>query len=145
MSRLTLVLAAILVALLLVVNHLFQRLDVAAADARTAAHAIRGLEGQAGAQSEAIKTLNRALDEERLAQKKLQEDRATKQALLSSREHKIKELKSENEQLKAWADQPLPDDVRRLRERPALVGAGAYRDWLSGGDPVRAAGEPPAQ
>lgn len=145
MNKLTMVLAAVLVALLLAVNHLAQRLDVAAADARTAGQAIKGLEEQVGAQAGTIKTLSKALDEERLAQKKLQEDRATKQALLYSREQKIKELKSENEQLKAWADQPLPDDVRRLRERPALVGAAAYRAWLSSGDPVRAAGEPAAK
>ena len=61
-------------------------------------------------------------------------------ALLRSRQHRIEELKRENEDLRRWADTPLPADIIRLRERPALAGGAAYREWLSQSDAV-----PPGQ
>ncbi|MEG5911596.1 Rz-like lysis system protein LysB [Enterobacter bugandensis] len=48
-------------------------------------------------------------------------------ALLRNRQHRIEELKRENEDLRRWADTPLPADIIRLRERPALAGGAAYR------------------
>ncbi|HCF0970765.1 TPA: LysB family phage lysis regulatory protein [Pseudomonas aeruginosa] len=60
---------------------------------------------------------------------------------LAQRERVIEALKHENQQLREWADQPLPDAARRLRERPALTGADAYRQWLSGSRPVPAPGD----
>lgn len=57
-------------------------------------------------------------------------------ALLRNRQHRIEELKRENEDLRRWADTPLPADVIRLRERPALAGGAAYREWLSQSDSV---------
>lgn len=52
-------------------------------------------------------------------------------ALLRSRQRRIEELKRENEDLRRWADTLLPADVIRMRERPALAGGAAYREWLS--------------
>ncbi|EGB6219176.1 TPA: LysB family phage lysis regulatory protein [Citrobacter freundii] len=57
-------------------------------------------------------------------------------ALLHQRQSRIEELKRENEDLRRWADALLPPDVVRLRERPALTGGAAYREWLSKGDAV---------
>ncbi|EEJ9060677.1 LysB family phage lysis regulatory protein, partial [Salmonella enterica subsp. enterica serovar Anatum] len=57
-------------------------------------------------------------------------------ALLRSRQRRIEELKRENEDLRRWADTPLPADIIRLRERPALAGGAAYREWLSQIDAV---------
>lgn len=57
-------------------------------------------------------------------------------ALLRRRQHRIEELKRENEDLRRWADAPLPADIIRLRERPALAGGAAYREWLSKSDAV---------
>ncbi|MBM7198089.1 LysB family phage lysis regulatory protein [Citrobacter freundii] len=57
-------------------------------------------------------------------------------ALLRSRLRRIEELKRENEDLRRWADAPLPADIIRLRERPALAGGAAYREWLSQSDAV---------
>ncbi|WP_455427528.1 Rz-like lysis system protein LysB [Dryocola sp. LX212] len=57
-------------------------------------------------------------------------------SLLRSRQHRTEELKRENEDLRRWADTPLPADIVRLRERPALAGGTAYREWLSKGDAV---------
>ena len=36
-------------------------------------------------------------------------------ALLRNRQHRIEELKRENEDLRSWADTPLPADIIRLR------------------------------
>ena len=58
-------------------------------------------------------------------------------ALLRNRQHRIEELKRENEDLRRWADTPLPADIIRLRERPALAGGAAYREWLSESDAVQ--------
>jgi LysB family phage lysis regulatory protein len=57
-------------------------------------------------------------------------------ALLHQRQNRIEELKRENEDLRRWADTLLPPDVVRLRERPAITGGAAYREWLSKGDAV---------
>lgn len=56
--------------------------------------------------------------------------------LLRTRQRRIEELKRENEDLRRWADAALPPDIIRLRERPALAGGAAYREWLSKGDAV---------
>lgn len=61
-------------------------------------------------------------------------------SLLRNRQYRIEELKRENEDLRHWADTPLPADIIRLRERPALAGGAAYREWLSQSDAV-----PPGQ
>jgi LysB family phage lysis regulatory protein len=58
-------------------------------------------------------------------------------ALLRNRQHRIEELKRENEDLRRWADTPLPADIIRLRERPALAGGAAYREWLPQSDTVQ--------
>lgn len=58
-------------------------------------------------------------------------------ALLHHRQHRIEELKRENEDLRRWADTPLPADIIRLRARPALTGGAAYREWLSESDGVQ--------
>lgn len=57
-------------------------------------------------------------------------------SLLHQRQNGIEELKRENEDLRLWAGTLLPPDVVRLRERPAITGGAAYREWLSKGDAV---------
>ncbi len=56
--------------------------------------------------------------------------------LLRDRQRRIKELKRENDELRRWADSPLPDAVIRLRARPAIAGGESYREWLSQNQPV---------
>ncbi|MBN7122422.1 hypothetical protein BSU01_11985 [Erwinia billingiae] len=56
--------------------------------------------------------------------------------LLRDRQRLIEELKRENDELRSWADSPLPDAVIRLRARPAIAGGESYREWLSQNHPV---------
>lgn len=83
------------------------------------------------------------LDVERAAQQLLRETHDQLRGDLRRRQHQIEELKRENQELREWADQPLPDAARRLRERPSIVGAGAYREHLSRGSALPTAGERP--
>lgn len=65
------------------------------------------------------------------AQAQLRQQVASADQLLAQRNSQIKRLYRENETLRRWADTPLPDDIIRLRRRPALTGAADYRQWLS--------------
>lgn len=85
--------------------------------------------------------LKSELANERASQAKLLALHGELRQGLAQRERVIEALKHENQQLREWADQPLPDAARRLRERPALTGADAYRQWLSGSRPVPASGD----
>ncbi|QRX80871.1 Rz-like lysis system protein LysB [Glaciimonas sp. PAMC28666] len=62
-------------------------------------------------------------------------------ATLSTREQHIKKLQHENNVIRPWAESPLPDAIARLRQRPALAGADAYRRWLSASEPLSSASE----
>lgn len=62
---------------------------------------------------------------------------------LAKREQQIEDLKHEIKELQEWADRPLPDAARRLRQRPAITGADAYRQWLSGSGAVHPASDIP--
>ena len=86
--------------------------------------------------------LRHTLGQERQAQNQLRSLHDQLRQGLARREQQIEVLKRENTVLRDWATQPLPDVARRLRERPALTGADAYRQWLSGGGAVPTAGDP---
>ena len=88
-------------------------------------------------------TLQNTLNQERQAQSQLRSLHDQLRQGLTLREQQIEVLKRENTALRDWAAQSLPDVARRLRERPALTGADAYRQWLSGGGAVPTAGDPP--
>lgn len=112
--------------------------ELAATDAKTARDdADRNL-----ATADALRL---TLQQERHAQANLRTQQDLLRHGLANRELTIEELKRENAQLRAWADQPLPDAARRLRERPAFTGADAYRQWLSGRSAVPPAGDQPNQ
>ncbi|WP_439856418.1 Rz-like lysis system protein LysB [Pseudomonas yamanorum] len=121
------------------------RINVAEGKTELAKAAAKTARDDADRNLETAKTLTATLKQERDAQSLLRSQQDQLRLGLAKRERTIKELKLENDELRKWADQPLPDAARRLRERPALIGADAYRDWLSGRDAVRAAGDQPAQ
>ncbi|WP_145585924.1 Rz-like lysis system protein LysB [Yersinia kristensenii] len=78
------------------------------------------------------------------AQAQLRQQVASTDQLLAQRNSQIKGLYRENETLHRWADTPLPDDIIRLRRRPAITGAADYRQWLSEGHSVPVSGNQPA-
>ncbi|WP_454838727.1 Rz-like lysis system protein LysB [Pseudomonas hormoni] len=79
-----------------------------------------------------IATLRTTLADERQAQSTLQQLGQDLRRELDVRKQQIKELKRENAELREWAVAQLPAAARRLRQRPTITGAAAYRDWLSG-------------
>lgn len=85
--------------------------------------------------------LHANLQQERNAQTTLRTQQDQLRQGLAKRELTIEALKRENADLRNWADQPLPDAARRLRERPAFTGADAYRQWLSGRGALHPAGD----
>ncbi|NWD70775.1 LysB family phage lysis regulatory protein [Pseudomonas gingeri] len=89
--------------------------------------------------------LQNALQQERDAQTLLRTQQSQLRQGLAQRDQRIEALIRENTELRDWANQPLPDTARRLRQRPALTGADAYRQWLSGSGAVPAAGDQPRQ
>lgn len=121
------------------------RINVAEGKTDLANAAAKTARDDADRNLETAKALTATLKQERDAQSALRSQRDQLRLGLANRERTIEVLKRENDELRKWADQPLPDAARRLRERPALTGADAYRDWLSGRDAVRAAGDQPAQ
>ncbi|HDL7730829.1 TPA: LysB family phage lysis regulatory protein [Yersinia enterocolitica] len=74
------------------------------------------------------------------AQAQLRQQVASADQLLAQRNSQIKRLYRENETLRRWADTALPDDIIRLRQRPAITGAADYRQWLSEGHSVPVSG-----
>ena len=136
---------ALLGALALLIWGQEARIDVAEGKTEQAKAAAKTAREDADRNLATVNTLTDTLKQERDAQSLLRSQQDQLRLGLAKRERTIEELKRENDELRNWADQPLPDAARRLRERPALTGAAAYRDWLSGRGAVRAAGDQPTQ
>ncbi len=122
-----------------------KRIDVAEGKTERAQDAAKTARDDADRNLKTANTLTDTLKQERDAQSSLRAQQDQLRQSLAKRERTIEELKRENEELRNWAGQPLPDAARRLRERPALTGAAAYRDWLSGRGAVPPAGDQPPQ
>lgn len=136
---------ALLGALALLIWGQEARINVAESKTELAKIAAKTAREDADRNLATAKTLTDTLKQERDAQSLLRSQQDQLRLGLAKRERTIEELKRENDELRNWADQPLPDAARRLRERPALTGAAAYRDWLSGRSAVRPAGDQPTQ
>ncbi|MGY2155765.1 Rz-like lysis system protein LysB [Pseudomonas tolaasii] len=108
------------------------RIDVAEGKTERAQDAAKTARDDADRNLKTANTLTDTLRQERDSQSNLRAQQDQLRLSLAKRERTIEELKLENDDLRKWADQPLPDAARRLRERPAITGAAAYRDWLSG-------------
>lgn len=122
-----------------------QRIDTAQSQADLAKSAAKTARDDADRNLATATTLTATLKQERENQSTLRAQQDQLRLDLAKHARTIEELKLENDELRNWAAQPLPDAARRLRERPALTGAAAYRDWLSGRGAVPAAGDKPSQ
>lgn len=97
--------------------------------------------GTARSNLAAATELKTTLERERQSQAHLLKLQSDLRMGMTARERQIEELKHEIKELQDWAGQPLPDAARRLRERPAIIGADAYRQWLSGSGALQPAGD----
>lgn len=122
-----------------------QRIDVAEGQAARAYDAAKTAREDASRNLLTANTLADTLQQERESQSALRAQQDQLRQALAKRGQTIEALKRENDELRDWAAQPLPDAARRLRERPALTGAAAYRDWLSGRGALPTAGDQPAR
>lgn len=136
---------ALLGALSLIIWGQQQRINAAENKTKLAAKEATDARKDADRNLETANTLIATLKQERDAQSNLRVQQDQLRQGLAKRERTIEDLKRENAELRNWADQPLPDAARRLRERPALTGAAAYRDWLSGRGAVPTTSDQPAQ
>lgn len=134
-------LLALIAALGLLVWHQQTRIDAEQAGKELAVERAEQAEQTAAQHQANADTLAATLATERDAQAQLQTRTDELRTLLAARQRDIEELTRENQELRDWAGQSLSATARRLRERPALSGADAYRDWLSRRDAVRAAGD----
>ena len=92
-----------------------------------------------------INTLKTELDTQATAAAKLQSQLGDLSMTAATRAETIKRLKRENDELRTWADRPLPAPVIGLLQRPAITGAADYQAHLSGSDPMPAATGQPGQ
>lgn len=136
---------ALLGALALVIWGQQQRINAAENKTKLAAKEATNARKDADRNLETANTLTATLKQERDAQSTLRAQQDQLRQGLANRERTIEDLKRENTELRNWAGQPLPDAARRLRERPALTGAAAYRDWMSGRGAVPTTSDQPAQ
>ncbi|AKV07185.1 peptidase [Pseudomonas fluorescens NCIMB 11764] len=132
---------ALLAAIALLVWTQSQRIEVADKNAELANQAADAARDRATRSEATAIHLQASLQEERTAQIKLRSVQDQLRQGLATRQQTIEDLKRENADLRLWADQPLPDAARRLRERPAITGAAAYRDWVSGRGALHAVGD----
>ena len=136
---------ALLGALALLIWGQQQRINTAESQTDLAKSAAKTAREDADRNLTTANTLTTTLKQERDAQSALRTQQDQLRQGLAKRERTIEELKLENAELRTWATQPLPDAARRLRQRPALTGADAYYQWLSGRGAVPVAGDQPTQ
>lgn len=136
---------ALLGALALLIWGQQQRINIAEGNTELAKAAAITARADADRNLTTANTLTKTLKQERDAQNALRTQQDQLRQGLAKRERTIEELKRENAELRTWATQPLPDVARRLRERTALTGADAYRQWMSGRGAVPVAGDQPTQ
>ncbi|MCX8578821.1 hypothetical protein J3U35_05145 [Gilliamella sp. B2717] len=83
-------------------------------------------------------------DQHYVNEQKLKEQKNQFHAVdMLNRQHQqqIEELINENEQLRIWSNNNLPDTVKRLYERPAIKGGADYQNWLSDRNTVLPSGK----
>lgn len=132
---------ALLGALALLIWGQEQRIAIADKNTELAAKDAKNARDESDRNLATAEALHSSLQQERHAQSDLRTQQDLLRQSLAKRERTIEELKRENAELREWAAQLLPDIARRLRERPALTGADAYRQWLSGRGAMQPAGD----
>lgn len=133
--RLGTILAALAIAALgyLYVEGLQARLAKAESDVDIATKAVADAAGT-------ITQLRDLAQRREVAAAKLEGERNGIRSALQDREMLMRKLVDENAEIRSWAAAAVPGPVARLREHGTIVGAAAYRKYLSEGATVPPAG-----
>ncbi|MEM5403901.1 Rz-like lysis system protein LysB [Paraburkholderia unamae] len=91
-----------------------------------------------------IKRMKDDANEKAMQQKQLDGTRAAIAFQLETVQQENRRLKSENAEIRAWADTPLPFDIARLHDTPAQTGADDYAAAVSDRTALHAPGDGPA-
>ena len=95
---------------------------------------------------QSIDAIQKTAQQNQAAQAELRRRLNTANNLAATQSQQLEQLKHEYADVKAWADTALPAAIIRLRQRPALIGSAAYRQWLSArGALLTPTGEPEKQ
>lgn len=134
-ARLGAILAALAIAALgyLYVDGLQARLAKAEGDVDVATKAVNDAAGT-------ITQLRDLVQRREVAAAKLEGERNGIRSALEEREILMRKLLDENAEIRSWAAAAVPAPVARLREHGPIVGAAAYRQYMSEGAAVPAAG-----
>ena len=104
---------ALLGALALLIWGQEKRIDIAEGQTQLAKDAAKTARDDADRNLATANTLSTTLKQERDAQSNLRTQQDQLRLSLAKRERTIEELKHENDELRNWADQPLPDADRK--------------------------------
>lgn len=134
-ARLGVILAVLAIAALgyLYLDGLQARLTKAETDVNIATKAANDAAGT-------ITQLRDLVQRREVAAAKLEGERNGIRSALEDREILMRKLVDENAEIRSWATAAVPGPVARLREHGSFVGAAAYRQYLSEGAAVQAAG-----
>lgn len=129
---------ALVAALCLLIWFQQQRIDTAQAQADLATDRLQTAQQRNANQAATIISLTGQVAAQRLDQLALQQTLGDMRQAQATDQLKKKERRRDDPTHATWAAQPLPDAARRLHQRPAITGAGGYRQWLSGRDALHA-------
>jgi len=129
---------ALVAALCLLIWMQQQRITTAEARADLAGERLQTANERNTRQALTITRLTGEVATQRLAQLSLQQTTSDLRQAQATDQLQKKERRREDPPHANWADQPLPAAARRLHQRPAIIGADGYRQWLSGRDALHA-------
>jgi len=90
--------------------------------------------------SAAIEQLRDLAQRREVAAARLEGERNGIRSALENREDLMRKLVDENAEIRSWATTVVPGPVARLREHGSITGAAAYREFMSEGAALPAAG-----
>lgn len=134
-ARLSAIVAVLVIAGMayLYVDGLQARLAKAESDVDVATKAVNDAAGT-------ITQLRDLAQRREVAAAKLEGERNGIRSALEEREILMRKLLDENAEIRSWAAAAVPAPVARLREHGPIVGAAAYRKYMSEGATLPAAG-----
>lgn len=123
----------------------YQKIEAEQARVARAEDKLQAAQERNERQAATITRIGGELAQQRTAQEGLQANLDDLRQARAADHIEKQDLKRHDPTLQAWADQPLPDAARRLHQRPAIIGADGYRQWLSGRHSLQPAAGPAAE